>query len=257
MINTPEPRESTDRRETVSRDNGSTITGRHDEKRLLKLKEQEKQNLSMALFLLFSLCITVIVFALLANVNNDDDEKEKASLQIDNDDVMLKTMDNDTYTLEIEVLITNTAKGTAKNLRVEVIGSDYDSKLTYALGNTTIASLQGEKSQEIGVLITVPRVESHKIQILIFEDDTIKLKGYRVISVEGTGSKSNFKIYYSQESTSVYKSDNDEEGISGFTLMFMFLLLIAVLGEFWVIMSRIRINEMVSGLKKIGENLKK
>ncbi len=221
------------------------------------LDEQEKRNMFLGIFLLVAAVLTVTIFAALSTSDDDESEQERASLQIDDVFTTMQGSDNTTYSLDLVVYVTNTAKGDAENVRVEAAGIDYESRLTYAIGNETVSSIAGQKTSKLCVPLTIPKVKSYKILIMVFEDDTIKLKGYSVITINGSGTKKDFKVYYNRESTSgIKESDKDDEGISGFTVtmtIFFFLILIV---EVLVVFNAMDFEAFRSAMRKMGENLR-
>jgi len=206
------------------------------------------------LFLLVSAVLTVTIFAALVSPGSDGDE-EHSRLQIDEVFPVLKASDNTTYTFDFVIFATNTEKGEAKNVEIQLAGVDYESKITYAIANTTIPKIPGERSQEAHVLITVPRVETYRIRIMVFENDVIELKGYSIVSPGSSGTRRDFRVD-SFGPTYASKSDDESGSGSALTAISLVLFFVVLFVEVIAIGSSIDMTEFRSALGKISSNLR-
>lgn len=212
---------------------------------------QERKNLILGAILIVAGLLTVLMLSSL--ILFDDEEKEDGNAQLTINSVFVKLENDDTvngtYTLDMVIFLTNTAGSEADNVRVEVAGIDHDSRLTYAINNDTVNDIPGERTREVHVLITIPKVTSYTLKVLVFEDDTIKIKGYNVITIEGIGPDDDFHVYYSQESTKSRVYDNDNE-LSEWTIFIGLVFFIVLFMEIYGSIRYMDWRVFLSGLRK-------
>ena len=212
---------------------------------------QERKNLILGAILIVTGLLTVLMISSLYLFDEDEKDEGNAQLKINNVFVKMERDDtvNGTYTLDMVIFLTNTAESMADNVRVEVAGIDYDSKLTYAINNESENDIPGERTREVHVLITIPKVTSYKVLVMVFEDDTIKIKGYNVITIEGSGPDRDFDVYYSQESTKsrVYEEDNE---LSERTIFLGLVFFIVLFMEIYGTIRYMDWQVFISGLRK-------
>ena len=227
---------------------------------LQMLNSEERKNMFLGIFLLISAILTVSLFAALSTLEDDDGDvdEEPSNLQIDDVQTMLLSNDTKEYNLDFVVYVTNTANGEAKNIRVEVAGVDYSSKLTYSIKNKTVETIPGEKTTELHIPITVPQTKSYKIRIMVFEDDIVKIKGSSIISIEASGTHKDFKVDYDKASTSYTIEENyDEDELSGFTVFIGIIFFLLLIVEVLVIVSRMDFAVFGSAIGKVGNNMRR
>jgi len=226
---------------TPNRGNGSGAapTGPDPDTDRTMTGEERKSLLLISLFLASLVLTASVAIAFLAV----DEEKEEPEIMINNVFTQRISSDNDSYTFDMIVLITNRAESRARDMRIDIVGIDNTAKLTYDKNSASGFEIPAETTREISIRLTVARAAAHKMYVMVFSENILKLKGYAVVSDEGHYSQRDFRVTYEREYTGTAKFP---EVVCFMAPLFVLLLIL----EGIVIMFSIRREVFLSALRK-------
>lgn len=220
----------------------------------IELTGLERKNLILATVVIVLGLITIGTWAAVASWDDEDKVQSTARLRVDKVMVLMKeeNQEDQTYTLDLVMFITNPEDEQAENVHIEAAGVDYNSKLTYAIGDAQVNDIEGKRTEEVHVVITIPIVDTYKAQIMVFQDNTIKIKGYNLITVQEnvTGPRKDFNVYYSQERTNRVLEKGDDD-ISESTIFIGYLFYIILVMELYFVIQLIDFKVLRSAIGKI------
>ena len=102
-------------------------------------------------------------------------------------------------------------------------------------------TIPAENTTERSVKLALPKVTAHKMFVMVFSGDELKIKGYAIISVAGSNQKKDFRVTYQRENQGIsYDEDasakaanQDEKEVVGLTfytvVVIEIILLVALL----------------------------
>jgi hypothetical protein len=225
-----------------------------------RFTDLERKNLTL-LGIVITMCL--ITFGIIAAYGSwDDSDTVEENARINVNYVYVKesreNTDDQTYTLNLNIFLTNREDEKAKDVHIEVAGIDHTSKLTYAIGETDVGDIEGKNTLNVSVEITIPIVKTYKMQLMVFQDDTIKVKGYRIdtINITQSGPRDDFKVTYNQETTRRVIEKGDED-ISDLTYFILYLFIIVLVIQLYFVIRLMDFAALRSAIMKLMKIKKK
>lgn len=208
--------------------------------------KEEKKNLThFSLFVVSLLLTAILIAAIMKEIGKEDEEEPDMKIE-DLFTQALVSGDNNSYEFDMMVLITNRADTIAPNVRVEIASIDNSAKLTYDKSNQSSFNIPAKFTKEVVVHLKVPRVAAHKMYLMVFVDDILKIKGYSIVSTEGSAVKRDFRVTYTREESD---DDDDDNIVLAFHLLLLLVIPLLVI-ESIVVISLIKKETLLSALKK-------
>lgn len=97
--------------------------------------------------------------------------------------------------LNISVFLTNQGKGGIDDVRVRAFAVERDSNLARDEDTRSMGRIEGETSPEGELHITVPNNDTYRIELLVFENGRLTLRGSGTIDLKGIGVASEYSAY--------------------------------------------------------------
>lgn len=214
----------------------------------------DRERRSLQIFALFA--TTLVLIGVLVYLTHEDKTEEtepaEAQLRIDHMFTQLAGQDNLSYDFDLRILITNLAEAPAEEVRIEIAGIDNSAKLTYDKRNSSLFNIEAENTTERSVMLTLPKVAAHKMFVMVFVGDELKLKGYAIISVTGSSDKRDFRVTYqrSVEDQAPQVRFSGEGDNDGEEVVFASFITVAVV-ELVLLISLMGLGSLRSGLGKV------
>jgi len=114
--------------------------------------------------------------------------------------------------LTISVFLTNQGKGAIDDVRVRAFAVERDSNLARDEDAISMGRIEGETSPEGELHITVPNNDTYRIELLVFENGRLTLRGSGTIDLKGIGVASEYSTYEPPEMTGA-GGDTEDNGI--------------------------------------------
>jgi len=208
--------------------------------------KEEKKTLSLITLFVVSLLLTGILIAAIMKEIGKEDEEEP-DMRVDYLFTQpLSSTDNTSYEFDMLVSLTNKADTTAPNVRVEIASIDNSAKLTYDKNNQSSFNISARSTEEVVIHLKVPSVTAHKMYLMVFVDDVLKIKGYSIISVEGSGVKRDFRVTYTREESD---DDDNDNIVLAFHLLLLLVIPLLLIGSI-VVISLVKKETLLLALKK-------
>jgi len=201
------------------------------------LNRPERRSLQLFAMLIVTMLVVMALVYLTDDEDIEDPESVESDLRIDHMFTQLVSSDNLSFDFDLRILITNQAEAPAEQVKVEIAGIDNDAKLTYDKQDSSVFNIPAENTTERSVRLTLPRVSAHKMFVMVFAGDELKIKGYAIISVEGSSDKRDFQVTYQRENQGITYSEEqtsstnkDERTLVGMTFTLVVIIEIILLG---------------------------
>ncbi len=216
------------------------------------LDVQERRSLQVfAMFAITLLLIGVLVFLTHEEKKASNPEPKEAELRIDRLFTQLAGWDNLSYDFDMRILITNLAEAPAEEVRIEIAGIDNRAKLTYDKQDSALFSIPAENTTERSVKLTLPRVNAHKMFVMVFVGDELKLKGYAIISVAGSSAKRDFQVTYQRDVEGQAPLEPISDDVNGEEQLVFLMFAIVVVIELILLVSMMSSGSLRSALGKM------
>ncbi len=131
--------------------------------------------------------------------------------------------------LKILVFLTNEGKGDIDEVRIRAFAVETDSNLARDEDSVTMGNILGKTTSEGELFISVPNNDSYRIELLVFEDGKLTIRGSGTVDLKGVGTASDYKTSGDDDT-----SDNDlsygfgpaeSDGSTAFFALCIFLVL--------------------------------
>ncbi len=95
--------------------------------------------------------------------------------------------------LKILVFLTNEGKGDIDEVKVRAFAVETDSNLARDEDSVTMGNILGKTTSEGELFISVPNNDSYRIELLVFEDGKLTIRGSGTVDLKGVGMASDYK----------------------------------------------------------------
>ena len=173
------------------------------------IKENISNNLSW-----YVVTVVILVAVILLGYFALTIEGEKPS-RLKVDEVYFGTQDKlgGEYTdLKISLLLTNDEDGDIDQVRVRAFAIETDSNLARDEDTISMGRIPGQTTSEGELNISVPNNESYRIEILVFEESKLTLKGSGTIDLTGVEKASEYESTGGGAAHPSFDSAEDESG---------------------------------------------
>lgn len=159
--------------------------------------------------------------------------EETVSTDLEVDEVYFSTKElggTDTD-LEILVFITNEGDDDVSKVEIRAFAVETDSNIARDEARAELSGLKAKTSKEGKLYITVPNNDTYRIELLIFEEGKLSIRGSGTVDLTGVGSASDYRTESGIEDDGAYGM-LDEGGVgapaSASILICMFMGVVAV-----------------------------
>ena len=223
-----------------------------------KLTSEERTLLQLTVLLVASLLLAGSLIYAIVDASEEDEETQ-SNIVIDDMLTQNATISADNYQFEMLISITNRAKEDIESIRIELAAIDYHAKLTYDRNSQSDFDMEARSTRELAIGLSVPRVRSFKMFIMVFVDDILMIKGYSVVSVEPDGDRADFRVRFTRDYEENEDDDDDGDRVALATLVLVLIMLPLLLVEFSVVLpmlSRERLEAIYRKLRGLKEKPK-
>ena len=132
------------------------------------------------------------------------------------DKVFFKSVEygDDDTDLKILVFLTNNGESEIENVKVRAFAIERDSNLARSEDTVTIGTISGQTTEEGELSINVPNRDSYRIELLVFEDSKMTIRGSGTIDLRNVGVDENDTQGDGSPSADPFVLDGDEDGAS-------------------------------------------
>ncbi len=113
---------------------------------------------------------------------------EDTKLIVDEVYFMRSSQDADATTITLIVFITNNGETSIDNLKVRAFAVEKSSNLAMGEDTVDLGGIAGKKTSEGELVITVPNDDAYRLELLVFENERISIRGAGSIDLTGVGS---------------------------------------------------------------------
>lgn len=192
----------------------------------------------------YLLTVCVLLVVILAGYFALNIEGEKSS-RLKVDEVYFRTEDRlggEDTALSIMIFLTNDEDGDIDSVSVRAFAVETDSNLAMDEDRVVMGKIGGQTTSEGRLNITVPNNESYRVEILVFEESKLTLKGSGTIDLKGVGVASDYRTERGGSGAPSFEASEDDtklsdlagEGSAPFALcMFLilgFVIVIVIIG---------------------------
>lgn len=130
------------------------------------------------------------------------------------DEVFFKSVEygEDETDLNIIVFLTNDGDSEISEVRVRAFAIEIDSNLARSEDTVVIGKIDGQTTEEGELSISVPNRDSYRIELLVFEDSKMTIKGSGTINLKQVGVDINQSHGDGGASAADFDIDNDDGG---------------------------------------------
>jgi hypothetical protein len=136
--------------------------------------------------------IVILIFSILLyfvkNIEEDDQD-----LLVDEVIIGSVNMDDLESDLKISVHMTNKGKSEVEDVKLRAFVIERDSNLARDEASLDMDSIPGKTTEEGELFISVPNNDSYRIELLVFEDSKLTLRGSGTIDLTGVGVASEYR----------------------------------------------------------------
>jgi len=139
--------------------------------------------LPLILFLLLFSAAAGMIGVLASYDANAGDNSSGEGLEIEEVFFRLEDVDDDTVKIVISVYITNYGGKRSGDILLNIYAENTRNKLVYDRANKTVEAIEGERTVEATIPIELPRNNTFRIKVILFEKGMIKITGYGEVSL--------------------------------------------------------------------------
>ncbi len=187
--------------------------------------------------------------------------EETVSTDLEVDEVYFSTKElggTDTD-LEILVFITNEGDDDVSKVEIRAFAVETDSNIARDEARAELSGLKAKTSKEGKLYITVPNNDTYRIELLIFEEGKLSIRGSGTVDLTGVGSASDYRTDSGVDDDAGYGGiEMSEDGAASAPILiclFMGVVVIGILVVVVVAMSKKRGS--VEPEKKVEPELKR
>ncbi len=177
--------------------------------------------------------IVIIIFSVLTYfvVNIEKEDKDLLVDEVIIGSIEMEGLESD---LKISVHMTNKGKSEVDDVKIRAFVIERDSNLARDEASLDMNSIPGKTTKEGELFISVPNNDSYRIELLVFEDSKLTLRGSGTIDLTGVGVASEYRSEEDQGSGGgmSYSPSLFEEGEEDRSAAFLgicFLLVLPIL----------------------------
>jgi len=143
----------------------------------------------------FMAAIVVLIIVVVLGYYTFREEKEE-ELDLMVDEVYFKTkaseLGGSTTDIDIVVFVTNQKENDVEKVVLRAFAVDTSSNLARDEARTVIGRLPGDKTEEGLLSIKVPNSDTYRIEIIVFANDKIAIRGSGTVDLTGIGTASDY-----------------------------------------------------------------
>lgn len=137
--------------------------------------------------------LIVVVTCTLAYFVSQIEEEKGTDLIVDEVYFRTSELGGEDTDLRILVFLTNDGKGDIDEVRVRAFAVETDSNLARDEDAITMGNIKGKSTSEGELSITVPNNDSYRIELLVFEEGKLTIRGAGTVDLKGVGVASDYE----------------------------------------------------------------
>ncbi|MCK5772344.1 MAG: hypothetical protein KAH57_01015 [Thermoplasmata archaeon] len=158
------------------------------------------------------------------------EETTSTDLEVDEVYFSTKELGGTDTDLEILVFITNEGDDDVSRVEIRAFAVETDSNIARDEARVELSGLKAETSLEGKLYITVPNNDTYRIELLIFEEGKLSIRGSGTVDLTGVGSASDYRTDGGVDDEALYDTMGIEEdgAASGSILICMFMGVVVI-----------------------------
>ena len=185
----------------------------------------------------YTIAIVILVGMVVAGIltgNDDEEEGSSPSSRIEVEEVyFVMTDQTQLYTnMDILVFITNDGKIDLSDVTVRAFAVETDSNLARDEAVKILGELKGQTTIEGKLTIELPNNDTYRVELLVFKDGKLTIRGSGTVNLKGVGQASPYKTDKDDDKISPCDSGGDGSGFadgSGFSAICIVLLAVLII----------------------------
>jgi hypothetical protein len=121
------------------------------------------------------------------------DEEEADHIEVEDVFFIMNSQNNTTTSMDIDVFITNHGDDRLSDITVRAFAVETDSNLARDEAMVKLGSLDGGSTVEGNLTIELPNDDAYRVELLVFKDGKLAIRGSGTVNLKGSGSATEYK----------------------------------------------------------------
>lgn len=147
------------------------------------------------------------------------EDKKESDLQVEEVYFVMERANSESSQIEIIVFISNVGNKDVEELKIRAFTVESGSNLAMDDSSTTINDVKQQTTVEGQLIVDVPNNDTYRMELLIFKDDKLEIRGSGTIDLTGIGTSYDYRNYPSYDSAdgddNVYGAPETAASFSG------------------------------------------
>ncbi|MBN1539145.1 MAG: hypothetical protein JW939_03300 [Candidatus Thermoplasmatota archaeon] len=137
-----------------------------------------------------------------------EEDKKESDLRVEDVQFIMRGADSERSRIEIAVFISNIGNEDVSKIKIRAFTVETGSNLAMDDSSTTLTDVKHQTTVEGKLMVEIPNDDSYRMELLIFKDDRLVIRGHGTINLEDVGAPDDYRNYPSDD------DDVDDEGIA-------------------------------------------
>ncbi|MBN1389136.1 MAG: hypothetical protein JXA22_00680 [Candidatus Thermoplasmatota archaeon] len=163
------------------------------------------------------------------------EEKKESDLIVEDVQFIMRGADSERSRIEIAVFISNVGNKDVGNLKIRAFTVETGSNLAMDDSSTTLTDVRQQTTVEGDLMVDIPNNDSYRMELLIFREDRLVIRGSGTIDLENVGAPNDYRNYPAYDDDDVSPDDafgaseGEVTGLLGIACVF-FLIVCVIVG---------------------------
>lgn len=149
--------------------------------------------------------LLLIVTIVLGYLAFKGEEKKESDLRVEDVQFIMRGADSERSRIEIAVFISNIGNEDVNKLKIRAFTVETGSNLAMDDSSTTLTDVKQQTTVEGKLMVEIPNNDSYRMEMLIFKDDRLVIRGSGTIDLADVGAPNDYRNYPTVD-------DDDEAG---------------------------------------------
>jgi hypothetical protein len=147
-----------------------------------------------------------------------EEKQTDSDLRVDDVYFVMEAADEERSQIKIVVFISNIGNKDVEKLQIRAFTVETGSNLAMDDSSTTINDVEQKTTVEGNLIVDVPNNESYRMELLIFKDDKLEIRGSGTIDLADVGASYDYRTYpgYDDDDAMYADSPSEDAAISWF-----------------------------------------
>jgi len=169
------------------------------------LRQKEKKRMTSTKVILLGFILIMLILTTTFGyflLFPEEEETVGAVLKVDEVYFVTKELQGEKYTLETFVFITNNGDADCR-VNIRAFAINVDTNLAMDEASEDVGSVEAQKTKETSFTVDVPKDGKYRVELLIFKNDKVTVKGSGTVNLNQAGSGGeDYETVESEEATS-------------------------------------------------------